>query len=89
MSDELTLAEVVDSPDFDLILREFAALRSAYRRELTKLDPMDPELTKKALVASAKMRAISDLARAIYEKAVGDGVSGEANLDRLEGLGVP
>jgi len=76
----LTLSEIVNSPEWELVERTMAAELRRYTSELTSLDPDDPQIAQKASVRAAKIRALRALNRKFYEDAGLLGPDGEARL---------
>lgn len=79
---EITLRDIVESGDFRLVMEVVRKEQDRYRKDLQNLDPNDPEVSKKAIIASAKIKALRGLARQFYEEIGEDGLIGEEAMDR-------
>jgi hypothetical protein len=77
----LTLGEIVGSPEYGFVEDQMREQLKLYRRQLAALDPMDIILAQKCTALTAKIRAMLELNRRVYEAAGLAGVDGERAID--------
>lgn len=78
----VTLAEIVRSPEWELVERTVRAELHGYLGQITRLDPFDEKHGQKAVALSAKIYALKSLARRFYREA---GLNEMEAEDRLTG----
>ena len=76
----LTLAEIVRSPEWELVEREMRSQLQRYVSQITALDSFDTRLAQKSTALSAKIQAVKELARHFYRQAGLDEKEAEARL---------
>ena len=76
----LTIVEIVQSPEWELVERVIADELWRYAKDLTALDAFDPQLTQKTTALTAKIKALRSLNRRFYEIAGLKGAAGEEAL---------
>lgn len=65
----VTLAEIVRSPEWELVERTVRAELQDYLGQITRLDPFDDKHAQKAVALSSKIHALKSLARRFYREA--------------------